>query len=75
MNDCIARAIQVVLLIDDAHHLQKEALDGLLSLSRFEFARGRTIQVVLSGIPVLEEILSETKIFSWQCSRRYSYFT
>ena len=63
VNDCIARAIQVVLLIDDAHHLQKEALDGLLSLSRFEFARGRTIQVVLSGIPVLEEILSETKIF------------
>ncbi len=63
VNDCIARAIQVVLLIDDAHHLQKEALEGLLNLSRFEFARGRAIQVVLSGIPVLEEILSETKIF------------
>ena len=63
VNDCIARAIQVVLLIDDAHHLQKEALDGLLNLSRFEFARGRAIQVVLSGTPVLEEILSETKIF------------
>ena len=63
VNDCIARAIQVVLLIDDAHHLQKEALDGLLNLSRFEFARGRTIQIVLSGIPVLEEILSETRIF------------
>lgn len=63
VNDCIARAIQVVLLIDDAHHLQKEALDGLLNLSRFEFVKGRTIQVVLSGTPVLEEILSETKIF------------
>lgn len=63
LNSFFMQGIDVALLIDDAHHLNEEALNGLFTLSRLEFQAGRTLQIVLSGIPMLEEILARMQNF------------
>lgn len=63
LNNYFTREIDIAFLIDDAHHLNENALNGLLGLSPFEFEGRRTIQLVLSGTPVLEEILTQMRVF------------
>jgi type II secretory pathway predicted ATPase ExeA len=62
-SHCFAQGIDVALLIDDAHHLNEDVLNGLLALSHLEFEAGNTVQIVLSGTPVLEEILAKIQVF------------
>lgn len=63
LNQCATQKIDVALLIDDAHHLSEPVLSSLLTLSHSEFEKGYLLQIVLSGTPVLEEILSRIPIF------------
>jgi type II secretory pathway predicted ATPase ExeA len=63
LDDYFTRGIDIAFLIDDAHHLNENALNGLLDLSPFEFEGKRTVQLVLSGTPVLEEILTQMQVF------------
>lgn len=62
-NDCFIDGIDIALLIDDAHHLSEEVLNSLLALSHLEYGGGHTVQIVLSGMPLLEEVLAKTQVF------------
>ena len=69
LNMCATQKIDVALLIDDAHHLREDVLSSLLTLSHSEFKEGHLLQIVLSGTPVLEEILARMQIFhAYLCS-------
>lgn len=45
---------KVILVLDDAHNLLEETLEGLQALVRMETAGQRLLQIVLSGQPSLE---------------------
>ena len=57
LNTCFEQGINVALLIDEAHHLGKDVLSQLLTLTQLGPKEGHILQIVLSGVPVLEEIL------------------
>lgn len=63
LNRCATQKIDVALLIDDAHHLSEHVLSKLLILSHSELEKGHLLQIVLSGTPVLEEMLARMQIF------------
>ena len=63
LKQCATQKTDVALLIDDAHHLSEQVLSSLLTLSYSEFEKGHLLQIVLSGTPVLEEILYRIPIF------------
>ena len=63
LNNFFAQGIDVALLIDDAHHLNEDVLNSLLALSQLEFEEGHTLQTVLSGTPILEDILAKMQVF------------
>ena len=48
---------EVALLIDEAHLLSGDTLSRLLTLSRLRLKEKPVLQVVLSGMPVLEDML------------------
>jgi general secretion pathway protein A len=57
LNTCFKQGINVALLIDEAHHLGKDVLSSLLTLTPVELQEEPILQIVLSGVPALEEIL------------------
>ena len=57
LNTCFEQGINVALLIDEAHHLSQDVLSPLLTLTQLGLKEGHRVQLVLSGLPVLEEIL------------------
>lgn len=59
LNQCPKQGIRVALLIDDAHHLGQEGLNHLIKWSSLELAEDHGLRIVLSGPPVLEEILNQ----------------
>jgi general secretion pathway protein A len=59
LNTCFEQGINVALLIDEAHHLDKDVLSHLLTLTQLGLKEGHILQIVLSGVPVLEEILTQ----------------
>ena len=63
LDDYFTWGIDIAFLIDDAHHLNENALNGLLGLSPFGLEGKRAVQLVLSGTPVLEEILTQMQVF------------
>lgn len=63
LKQCATQKTDVALLIDDAHHLSEQVLSSLLTLSYSEFEKGHLLQIVLSGTPVLEEVLHRIPIF------------
>lgn len=62
VNTKSAQGISLVLLIDDAHHLAQDVLENLLASFSLERQNGCAIRFVLSGTPVLEEILKQSGI-------------
>jgi len=54
----LSRKETLVLIIDGAHNLSKEALEDLRLLSNFETERFKPLQIVLVGQPELEEKLN-----------------
>ncbi len=62
-SDCFIEGTDIALLIDDAHHLSGEVLNNLLALSHLEYGGGHAAQIILSGMPLLEEILAKTQVF------------
>lgn len=63
LNQCATQKIDVALLIDDVHHLSEDVLSGLFTLYHSEFKKQHLLQIVLSGTPILEEILYRIPIF------------
>ena len=61
-NDCIAQGTNIALIIDDAHHLSKDTLDGFLNLSCFDLTKRDAVQIILSGTQELEDILMDIGI-------------
>ena len=57
LNNCPMQGISVALLIDDAHYLGEEGLDHLVRLSTQELTESHGLRILLSGTPVLEELL------------------
>ena len=57
LNTCFEQGINVALLIDEAHHLDRDVLSHLLTLTHLGPKEGHSLQIVLSGVPVLEETL------------------
>jgi general secretion pathway protein A len=62
LNKRSVHGISVALLIDDAHHLAEDVLSKLIALSSLEFKGGHGLRIVLSGTPVLEDILKQAQI-------------
>ncbi|MBE2294589.1 MAG: AAA family ATPase [Phycisphaerales bacterium] len=62
-SDCVAQGVSITLIIDDAHHLSKDTLDGFFNLSCFELTGKGTVQIILSGTQELEDILIDVDIF------------
>jgi type II secretory pathway predicted ATPase ExeA len=52
------QGVEVALLIDEAHLLSGDTLSRLLTLARLRVKEQSMLQVVLSGAPVLEEMLA-----------------
>jgi len=63
LNICATQEIDVALLIDDAHHLREDVLNKLLKLFGSEIGDKHTLQIILSGAPVLENILARMRGF------------
>jgi type II secretory pathway predicted ATPase ExeA len=63
LDNYFSQGIDIAFLIDDAHHLNEDALNGLLSLSPFEVEGRHTVQLVLCGTPLLEEMLAKMRVF------------
>lgn len=55
------QGVEVALLIDEAHHLNSDTLSRLLTLARLRIGEQAVLQVVLSGAPVLEEMLAQQR--------------
>lgn len=55
------QGVEVALLIDEAHHLNNDTLSRLLTLARLRIKEQAVLQVVLSGAPVLEEMLAQQR--------------
>lgn len=51
------RRMGLALLIDDAHHLGQDVLDNLIASFSSELQSNCALRIVLSGTPILEEIL------------------
>ena len=57
-----ARDARAVILVDDAHRVSKEVLEGLRSLINFETDTKKLLQIVLVGEPMLADILADPEI-------------
>ncbi len=53
----------LLLIIDEAQNLPSESLEELRLLSNFETEKGKLIQILLSGQPLLEEKLRSPELF------------
>ena len=54
--------MNVVFLIDEAHHLQEQTLERLRMLSNLETDREKLLQIVLAGQPELETMLDRPSL-------------
>ena len=61
LNTSFSKGISTALLIDEAHNLDGDVVNHLVTLSRSGFKDGRSLQIVLSGLPLLGEKLSNWK--------------
>ena len=57
LNNCFYKGITIALLIDEAHNLDEDVVNHLVSLSKSGFKDGRSLQIILSGLPLLGEKL------------------
>ncbi|HRD64662.1 MAG TPA: AAA family ATPase [Candidatus Competibacter sp.] len=61
LNESSVQGMSVVLLIDDAHHLNEDVLINLIALSGLKIKGDHALRIVLSGTPLLEEILKKAR--------------
>jgi type II secretory pathway predicted ATPase ExeA len=61
VHTCLVQQKAVALIIDDAHNLRGEVLDRLLTLTQSDPPEGCPVQLVLSGMPGLEDILAQRR--------------
>jgi len=53
---------QTVLLVDEAHHLSADLLEELRLLGNLEGRSGKALQVILLGLPLLQDRLSRPEL-------------
>ena len=61
LNTCFETSKSAALIIDEAHKLDDDVLNQLFTLSGSGFKDGRSLQVLLSGLPLLGEKLRNCK--------------
>ena len=61
LNSNFKKGVSTALLIDEAHNLDEDVVSHLVTLSRSGFKDGRSLQILLSGLPLLGEKLTYWK--------------